>query len=288
MRHRFGFAIVLGLTLAGLLCLAAVASGQTPERRQIVTASISTTVSSVIETSVDHTAPGIVTWGRRWKSAEKILQLDAAPMEKLAFVVRFNLGGIDEPPVGVDPRTGIRELESGRGLSFLTGYLGTTRQLEVSGSYAVKPYLNIQGGYMRYSLESQQESFHPNPGFNTGGWQNSYWSIDRYHGFEVGAAAHQTIEKVGLEADFMWAPRIGRHTNSRELSFGQVYYNDHKFENASTQGLRLSGRISYDLARHLTGSFGYSFRLLNTSWDSTGDTEQLNLRQATVGLHVGF
>lgn len=291
MRTIIAFVVLLVIASA-----ATSASAQpVTERRPVFTASLETTVSSVAETSFKATAPSIVREGRRWRPAEKIVQLEAQPGDA-TFTVRFTLGDIDEPPIHIDPQNGIRRFDTGIGLSYLTGYLGSTKQLEVGGAYNLTPYLKVQGNYLKYSLEDRQERFEPAPGFNQGGWYGSYWEINRYRTFEFGVGADHTIEKLGLHGDLMWAPLVRRSWNSIQVSRGTVYENDSDdlgtFDDTHTQGLELTGRISYELARtgrvSVNGSFGYTYRLFRTSFEDRADWEDLTLSQATAGLHIGF
>lgn len=252
------------------------------KRRLLFAASIETTVTNVVEKSADTGNHNAVVFSRRWKPSQQAVRISIAPTEKVMFAAKFDINGdnVDEPAIAIDPRNGLRYRAG------LRAYVGRVNELVVSGSYQLLPHLAIDGGYLQYSLEDDSEGFIPT-GLDGSGIITPFSWISRYRGLALGSSTRFPIEKVGLEAGFLWYPKMGRRDRSFQRYLGEEYRNKFDFKDVRTTGATISGNISYQLIERLTASVGYSYSWFGSDLEGPS-SDKLTRRAATASARVRF
>lgn len=274
----------LGIVLGFMLSIAITASAQTH-----VTASVEASAGATIETSFNQPRPDVVLNGQRWKPATKILQITGAPVSKLSLTARFDFGTMDDAPVSVDA-------VSGRNYTNLypqvRSYIGTLRQIELGGSYRVLPHISATVNFLRYTLKNDEELLHATT-IDGAGWIQAYTDTNRYQGLGFGPTAEYHNDKTSFKGGLLWYPNIQRHWDSHENSLGQVYVNNVDVD-GHTSGLQLTGKVSYQLIKHLDVSFSYRFQRFATNWSGSdkamADDQVMYLKVLTpaFGFNVKF
>lgn len=280
MQNRLTRLVFVAILAGFMLSIAITVSAQTH-----VTASVEASAGATIETSFNQPRPDVVLNGQKWKPATKILQITGAPTSKLSLTGRFDLGTMDDAPVSVDAITGRNYTNL---YPQVRSYVGTLRQIEIGGSYQILPHVAAAVNYLRYTLKNDEELLHATT-IDGAGWIQVYTDTSRYQGVGFGPTAEYHNDKVSFEGGLLWYPSVSRHWNSHENSLGQVFVNDIEVD-GHTSALQLSGKVSYQLIKHLDVSFSYRYQRFATSWSGSdkamGDGQVMYLKVLTPA--IGF
>lgn len=237
MKHRFGFAIMLGLTLAGLLCLAAVASAQTTDNRLVVSAGVDTIVFTDNFNNgrgSDYTGSALVVEGT-FKASDR------------AFVN----GSFEQSGLTPENNIGL-----GSGMSrFDADY----RHYQVSVGHAFK-FVSVSGGFE--GTNYNRDVIFP--------ITNTDWRAVRditYFGPRLAVGGNYALGRLSLEGSISYNPVLMLRDHIQYGAHLNEPVDDRTVTGGRNQGLGYEIAARFTIAHGVGFKAGWQHRNITTTWE---------------------